>query len=142
MGAYMHGNLAVDDRHEHHYRENVRVRETRRVVLHKHSVPAREKLLYLFTIILCVVVAGTVIFRYAQIYDVNTRIQHIEKEIERLELENKALILSVRKLQEPNKLYEIGVELGFVQPSDEAIGQVSQQSKPLTREDLDIAFRE
>lgn len=137
MGAYMHGNLALDDRNER--RERVRTRETKKVVLRRHAIPAREKLLYLFTIILCVVVAGLIIFRYTQIYEVNTKIQHIEKEITRLEAENKSLMLSVRKLQEPSRLNEIGVQLGFAPPADEAISQVA--SPPvLTRQDNDVAL--
>lgn len=140
MGAYMHGSLAIDDRR--HEQSTTRVRETRKVVLQRHSVPAREKLLYLFTILICVIVAGLVIFRSAQIYEMNTKIQNIEKEIARLELENKALILSIRQLQEPNKLYEIGIQLGFNQPSKEAITQISPQPVEIAREDMDIALKE
>lgn len=140
MGTYMHGSLAIDDRR--HEQSTTRVRETRKVVLQRHSVPAREKLLYLFTILICVIVAGLVIFRSAQIYEMNTKIQNIEKEIARLELENKALILSIRQLQEPNKLYEIGIQLGFNQPSKEAITQISPQPVEIAREDMDIALKE
>lgn len=139
MGAYMHGSLAMEERHE---RKPQRVEETKKVVVRRHAVPAREKLLYLFAIIICVIVAGLVIFRYAQVYEVNTKIQHIEKEIERLEMENKALVLSVRKLQEPNRLYEIGTQLGFVQPAEQAISQVATQLHRNDREDIDIAFKE
>lgn len=140
MGAYMHGSLAIDDHRER--KPQTRVQETKKVVVRKHAVPAREKLLYLFTIIVCVIVAGLVIFRYAQVYEVNTKIQHIEKEIERLEMENKALVLKVRKLQEPNRLYEMGTQLGFVQPAEQAISQVASHLNRNDREDIDIAFKE
>lgn len=140
MAAYMHGSLAVDEHREQ--RRNVRVRETRKVVVRKHQVPAREKLFYLVAIMICVIVAGTIIYKQAQIYEVNTNIQHIEKEIERLEMQNKALVLSVRKMQEPNKLYEMGLEMGFVQPADEAIGQISSPNAPLVQEDIGFVYKD
>lgn len=140
MGAYMHGSLAIDDQYER--KSQTRVQETKKTVVRKHTVPAREKLLYLFTIIVCVIIAGMIIFRYAHVYEMNTQIQHIEKEIERLEMENKALVLSVRKLQEPNRLYEIGTQLGFVQPAEQAISQVASHLQGSDREGMDIAFRE
>src|SRR5690554_4936967 len=124
----MHGNLAVDDRNDRNHR--VHTKESRRTVTRKHSIPAGEKLLYLFTIIMCVVVAGTIIFRYAQIYEVNSKIQHIEKEIAKLEMENKELMLSVRKLQEPKRLNEIGVELGYEPIMDKEITEVASPSVP------------
>lgn len=133
MGAYMHGNLALNDRNER--KDTVRIKR----VLRKHTIPAREKLLYLFTIVLCVAVAGLIIFRYTQIYEVNTKIQHIENEITRLEAENRSLMLSVRKLQEPSRLNEIGVELGFAPPADESIRQVASPSV-LPRKDNDVAL--
>lgn len=142
MSAYMHGSLAVEVDEGQHTTQRVRVNERRKVVVHKQTVPAQEKLLYLFVIVLCVVVASIVIFRYAQIYEVNTNIQHIEKEIERLEMENKALVLSVRQQREPYKLYEKGVELGFIQPSEEAIGQITPLTKTLNEEDLNFVFHD
>lgn len=136
----MHGSLAVEEHYEP--RKTVKIKKTRKVVVRKHQVPAREKLFYLFAIMICVVIAGTIILRHAQIYEVNTKIQHIEKEIERLEMQNKALVLDVRKLQEPSKLYEIGVELGFVQPADHAVSQIMSQSDMLVNENLELAIKE
>lgn len=133
----MHGNLALDDRTER--KDRVKTRESKKTVVRRYTIPAKEKLLYLFTIILCVIVAGLIIFRYTQIYEVNTKIQHIEKEITRLEAENRSLMLSVRKLQEPSRLNEIGVQLGFSPPADEEISQVA--SPPvLPREENDVAL--
>lgn len=121
MAAYIHGNLATQERYEQ--KNNNVNRETRRVVRVKHRLSAREKLLYLFTILICVVATGTIIYHYAQIYEVNTKIQNIEKEIAILEQENQSLMLTVRKLQDPKRLNEIGVQMGFVPVEEVKISQ-------------------
>ncbi len=121
MTAYMHGNLAVEERQPE---RRVKIRETKKTVYRKTAIPAQEKLLYLFTIIICVVVAGVIIWRYAQIYEVNTRIQQIEHQIEQLEVENTTLKLEIAKLQDPDRLIQKGVELGLTFPTDEQVVEV------------------
>jgi cell division protein FtsL len=136
LAGYMHGNLALDDRNE----RTIKTRETKQAAVRKQMIPAQEKLLYLFTIMICVVVAGVIIFRYAQIYEVNTRVQQIEAKIEQLENENRTLKLSVRKLQEPKRLIEMGEALGFVPSAEEKITQVVSNPNPLPNTDHDIAL--
>lgn len=119
--AYMHGNLAFKEKRE----EKARYKETREVVSRKVSLPAGEKLLYLFTIMLCVAVAGGVLWKYSQIYEVNTKLQQIEHEIKQLEKENSILKVETRKLQEPKRLIEQGRMMGLIPSSEESIEQVS-----------------
>lgn len=121
---YVQGNLAVKQR-----RENKTVyREERRTVKRKKSIPTKEKLLYLFGVMICVIVAGLVIFRSAQIYEVNARIQQIEKEIERVETENATMQLEVNKLSDPKRLIEKAKLLGL-RPSEEMeVSEIPQRT--------------
>ncbi len=121
--AYMHGNLAFKEKKE----QKSRYKETREVVSRKVPLPAGEKLLYLFTIMLCMTVAGTVLWKYAQIYEVNTKMQQIEYEIEQLEKENSILKVESRKLQEPKRLIEQGRMMGLIPSSEDSIEQVSAE---------------
>ena len=73
--------------------------------------------------------------RYAQIYEINTRIQQMEQEIRRIELENSTLKLEVAKLQDNKRLLEISKELGYV-PAD-SITEISLSS---VESDVSIAM--
>lgn len=123
--AYMHGNLAFKEKKE----EKVRYKETREVVSQRIPLPAGEKLLYLFTILLCVAVAGTILWKYTQIYEVNTKMQQIEHEIKQLEKENSQLKVEARRLQEPKLLIEKGKMFGFIPSEEDTIEQVSPDSR-------------
>lgn len=114
MASYIQGNLAIDEKRK----QKEKVIERKRVIYRRKSLPTQEKLLYLFTMVLCVIVAGVIIWRYAQIYEVNTKIQQIENEIHILENENKQLKLEVNKLQDPKRMIEAAKQLGL-RPSGE-----------------------
>lgn len=135
----MHGNLAVSPIQS----QRVSVsREKSRVVVRKLAIPAREKLLYLFVIILCVVIAGAIIYNYAKIYEINTEIQQVVKKIESIDMENRTLMLSVRMLQDPKRLIEMGESLGFYVPDEESITQVTINQSQWLREERKIAAAE
>lgn len=102
MAAYIHGNLATQERQAPGQR--VKIKETRRIVYRTSKLPVQEKLLYLFTVFVCVIVAGVIIWRYAQIYEINTRIQQIERKIHQLEVENSSLKELLSKQQDPERL--------------------------------------
>lgn len=120
LAAYIHGNLAVEERTGN----KKKIKETRRIVYRKKQIPTQEKLLYLFTIVVCVLVAGVIIWRYAQIYEVNTNIQRIEQEIKMLQDENASLKLEVHKLQDPERLIQKGEALGLKRTTEEEINEI------------------
>jgi cell division protein FtsL len=136
VSAYIHGNLALEERNQ----KKVKIRESRKVVYRKKSIPTQEKLLYLFTVAVCVLVAGVIIFRYAQIYEVNTKIQKIEQEIKLLQDENETLKLEVYKLQDPKRLIEAGKALGLKEPGEEEISEIA--AKIETSVDNRVAYSE
>lgn len=120
MSAYINGNLAIEPKPP----KKEKAQEHKKVVVKRRTIPVQEKLLYLFTVIVCVLVAGVIIWRYAQIYDLNTRMQKIESEIQTLQIENNKLKLEITKYQDPKKLLDQAKQLGLV-PNDE-LNQVTR----------------
>lgn len=127
MAAYVRGNLAVEERQSQTQR--VKMKETRKVVYRASRLPMQEKLLYLFTVVICVVVAGTVIWRYAQIYQMNTRIHNIEKQITRLEAENNALKEKMSKMMNPELYLKEAAQIDLVPITDADFVRVPLQAK-------------
>lgn len=127
MPPYMHGNLAVRRK-----QEEVRYVETKKVVRRKAGIPAREKLLYLLMISFCFVVAGVIIWNYANIYDVNTKAQQMNREIIELNRSNEMLNLEVRELSDPGRIMEMGKAMGFKSFEEQDLVQLngSQQEQP------------
>ncbi|MCC2687139.1 MAG: cell division initiation protein, partial [Paenibacillaceae bacterium] len=95
MAAYIHGNLAIEQKST---TIKEKAREVRRVP-QQRTLPIQEKLLYLFTVAVCVAVACVVVWRYAQIYEMSSQIHSIQQRIDKLEAENSALKQEVGKLQ-------------------------------------------
>ncbi len=123
MAAYIHGNLALEERSG----KEMKARERRKMVVRKKSLPIQEKLLYLFVMVMCVVVAGLIVWRYAQIYEVNTKIQQIQDQMQQLEEENKQLKVEVLKLQDPKRLLDQAQQLGMAPSSENGIKEVYGQ---------------
>lgn len=121
MSAYINGNLAMEQKPE----KKPKAPEQKKVVVKRKTIPVQEKLLYLFTVIVCVLVAGVIIWRYSQIYELNTRMQKIESEIKTLQIENNKLKLEITKFQDPKRLLQMGKSLGLVPNED--LNQVTEK---------------
>lgn len=130
MAAYIHGNLAVEERQGSSQR--VKIKETRKIVYRASRLPTQEKLLYLFTVLVCVVVAGFVIWRYAQIYQMNTRIHKVENQIAKLEAENSALKEKLSKMMDPELYKKEAPQLGLVQIPENSFVRVPMEAKSQT----------
>ena len=115
MSVYMYGSSAVQEKVK--LKQPIRIRETKRKVYRNRSIPTQEKLLYLFTVVLCVIVAGTIIWRYSQIYEMNTKIHNIEISIKQIQAENDSLKLKLNKANHPDKLKMDAVTSGL-KPTD------------------------
>jgi len=87
----------------------------------RRQLPIGEKLLYLFTIAAVAFVAGLIIFRYAQIYQVNGELQTTNKALEQAAEQTKELQREVERLSDPNKIRERAIENGFVPLSGASI---------------------
>lgn len=128
--AYINGNLALERRQE----EQKQTRPAKRPAQppaapapRKNSLPRQDKLLYLFAIVVGVAVALTVLFRYAQIYEMNVQLQNIETQIEKLHAENIQLKRDVMNLQDPSRIQEKAKELGLGLPQDRQVAHVAPE---------------
>jgi cell division protein FtsL len=122
MAMHVHGNLALEE--QVNREQTVRVREIKRKVYRKKAIPAQEKLLYLFTVVLCVIVAGTIIWRYAQIYEMNTEIHTIETQIKKLQAENDILKQQWNKANDPERLRLEAEKTGLSQIDPDSVSHV------------------
>ncbi|MDF2652266.1 MAG: cell division initiation protein, partial [Paenibacillus sp.] len=112
MPSYIQGNLALDPKRSAPA-PKVKIKETTKVVYRNKTLPTQEKMLYLFTVILCVIVAGVIIWRYAAIYQMNANILKMQSEIREMQAQNSALKQEVEKLQSPERIKGEAVRLGF-----------------------------
>jgi cell division protein FtsL len=124
---YVHGNLALEEKVNRE--QSFRVKETIRKVYRKKAIPVQEKLLYLFTVVLCVIVAGTIVWRYAQIYEMNTEIHTIETQIKQLQAENDILKQQWNKANDPERLRTEAEKMNLSQINPDNVSHVT--SKPL-----------
>jgi cell division protein FtsL len=133
MAMYVHGNLAMEE--QVNREQTVKVREIKRKVYRKKAIPIQEKLLYLFTVLLCVIVAGTIIWRYAQIYEMNTEIHTIETQIKALQAENDILKQQWNKANDPDRLRAEAEKTGLAQIDPDNITHVT--NKPILAQSVD-----
>ncbi|WNR46435.1 cell division protein FtsL [Paenibacillus roseipurpureus] len=132
MPAYIQGNLALDPKRKPNPQQRVKIKETTKVVYRNASLPAQEKMLYLFTVVLCVIVAGVIIWRFAAIYQMNANILKMQGEIREIQAQNSALKQEVEKLQSPDRLKEEAARLGFniqEEKQGNTVAQVTATSK-------------
>ncbi|MFS0727601.1 cell division protein FtsL [Paenibacillus sp. 1P07SE] len=118
--AYMHGNLALQPKKRPEEEQQHSYKETRHVVVRRKSLPVQEKLLYLLTILVCVMVAGVIIYRYAEIYQTNMQVQQLTAQYETLNVEIKEMQRKVEQLGNPEIIRQKALDAGMVR-SDQRI---------------------
>lgn len=87
----------------------------------RRTIPVGEKLLYLLTIGLVVLIAGFIIFRYAQIYQINSQLQSTNKAYNQETEQTKELQKEVERLSDPNRIKDIARNNGYVPLSGDSI---------------------
>jgi cell division protein FtsL len=107
-----YGNLAL--RPERVPEERVQRVTQKSKVIRRRSIPLGEKLLYLLTIAVVVFVAGFIIFRYAQIYQINGQIQATNKTYEQTTDQMKEMQREVERLSDPKLIKDKALALGMV----------------------------
>ncbi|MCM3205968.1 hypothetical protein [Paenibacillus illinoisensis] len=113
--AYTRGNLAVKEKATQEPVTQQRYKETTKVVTRRTGLPAREKFLYLMTLIVCIVIGGALMWRYAHIYDLNKQAQSTLSETR--EAEKTIADLQVEKERLNNLVIENARKLGYVEAS-------------------------
>ncbi|QAY65416.1 cell division protein FtsL [Paenibacillus protaetiae] len=119
MAYTTNGNLAMQPKKKPE--QQPVYRETKKIVVKKNPLPTREKLLWLFTIVVLVVVAGTIIFRYAQIYNTNLEIKQLKNEYNAVNLDIKEMQKQVESLSDPDRITAIAKSQGMISSMDSEI---------------------
>ncbi|ALA43065.1 MULTISPECIES: hypothetical protein [Paenibacillus] len=125
--AYTRGNLAVKERARQEQVQQQRYRETTKVVTRRRELPIREKLLYLLTLVACIVIAGMLISRYAHIYQINYSINTASKDISKLQTNIAQLKIQKERLE--NQIVPTAKQQGYIEPTREPIRVEKQAAK-------------
>jgi cell division protein FtsL len=121
-----YGNLALQPERagESAQQQRGAVRRTRR-----RTLPVGEKLLYLLTVALLVAVAGVVIYRYAEIYQMNRTIQEYRLEHDKMMTQVKELQREVERLKDPSRIAEEASRQGFIRIDSRGIAVVTDSNR-------------
>lgn len=115
--AYSRGNLAVKEKVAERSYQSPRYRETTKVVTRRTTLPVREKLLYLMTVVFCVAVMGALLLQNVNLYDMKRQMYNLNADIQTISVQVKELSLQKEKLEE--QIPEEAAKLGYVEPSSE-----------------------
>lgn len=107
---------------------NTTITTKRTVKTKQSSIPAVEKLYYLFVILVLVLGVGFVGTRYVQISQYNHEIQKAKMEIANAEETNASLQLKIEEMSSRSRIEAVAKELGML-PEPEAVHVVGEQSK-------------
>lgn len=110
--AYVNGNLALQPKRKQDRQPEIK--EKKRVVVTRKSLPVQEKLLYMFTVVICVIVAGVIISRYAQIYSMNLEIKQLNSDYQAVNVELEDLKKQVEMLSDPERIRKLAETQGMV----------------------------
>ncbi|WP_342552061.1 hypothetical protein [Paenibacillus sp. FSL R7-0652] len=124
--AYTRGNLAVKPKAQERAAQQQRYKETTKVVTRRTGLPAREKFLYLITLIAVIVVGGALMSRYAHIYELNKQAQSTIADVK--EAQKMIADLQVEKETLNNQVIENAKSLGYVESSDKDVIFVPRSS--------------
>ncbi|WP_322905079.1 hypothetical protein [Paenibacillus campi] len=133
--AYTRGNLAVKEKAADKVVR--KYRQTTKVVVRRAHLSVQEKLLYLGTVLFCIVIAGIVLWRYAYIYQVNKDIQNMASTT--TTLQKQIVQNDLRKHLLENQVVERATALGYIEPVNTDPIQVSREkgtstSSPATQD--------
>ncbi|MCG7383270.1 hypothetical protein [Paenibacillus sp. ACRRY] len=133
--AYTRGNLAVKEKATQERVTQQRYKETTKVVTRRTGLPAREKFLYLMTLIVCIVIGGALMWRYAHIYDLNKQAQSTLSETR--EAEKTIADLQVEKEKLNNLVIENARKLGYVEASGKDVIYVPRTTSATSSQDTE-----
>ncbi|MCM3698500.1 hypothetical protein [Paenibacillus macerans] len=115
--AYSRGNLAVKEKSAQRSHPSQRYRETTKVVTRRSTLPVREKLLYMMTIIFCVAVMAGLLWQNVTLYSIKRQMFNLNTDIQTMSAEIEQLSIKKEKLEE--QVPEEAAKLGYVEPEEE-----------------------
>ncbi|MBD8496758.1 cell division protein FtsL [Paenibacillus arenosi] len=111
--AYVRGNLAVKPKYKPPVRQRERQPHKKQQAPRKSTLSAKEKLLYLFTIVFCVLIASVLIYRYAIIYETNKNVQTLKRQTEALHAESNVLKVEREKKSDWARIEQFAKDKGL-----------------------------
>jgi len=90
-------------------------------VVRRRSITLGEKLLYLVTVAVVVLVAGLIIYRYAEIYQINGQIQSTTRQYTQTTEHMKELQREVEHLSDMKRIRDLAEGYGMVQVEKRSI---------------------
>ncbi|MUT66198.1 FtsL-like putative cell division protein [Paenibacillus sp. NEAU-GSW1] len=117
--SYINGNLAMQPKRKPD--QKTVVRETKRVLVKRKTLPTQEKLLYLFSVIAVVLVLGAILVRQTQIYGMSVQIKQMTNEYESMNVEMKELKKQVEMLSDPERVSDLAKKQGMVESNEPII---------------------
>ncbi|GLX68257.1 cell division protein FtsL [Paenibacillus glycanilyticus] len=125
--AYINGNLAMQPKRKPD--QKTVIRETKRVVVKRKSIPIQEKLLYMFTVVLCVIVLGVIVNQYAKNYDMRVQIKQMNNQSAALNIDMKELQKQVEMLSDPERIRKMAETQGMASTEQPDIMVNTQSAK-------------
>lgn len=129
--AYTRGNLAVKEKRKQSYSPE-RYRETTKVVTRRTSIPAREKLLYLFTIMLGVAVMVGLLVQNSTLYGIKRDMYNMKASITKMNVEISEHATTKETLEQ--KIPEEAAKLGYVESIEEGVNIAVPDTAAVTSE--------
>ncbi|MGO4110115.1 cell division protein FtsL [Paenibacillus sp. YAF4_2] len=125
--AYINGNLAMQPKRKPDQRPVIR--ETKRIVVKRKSIPLQEKLLYMFTVVFCVIVLGVIVNQYAKNYDMRVQIKQMNNQYAAMNIDMKELQKQVEMLGDPERIRMMAETQGMASTEQPDIMVKTQQDK-------------
>lgn len=125
--AYINGNLAMQPKRKPD--QKTVVRETKKIVVKRKSIPVQEKLLYMFTVVFCVIVLGVIVNQYAKNYDMRVQIKQMKNEAATMSIDMKELQKQVEMLNDPERIRKMAETQGMASAEQPDIMVNTQSAK-------------
>lgn len=95
-----------------------KTRSVRRKIVRKKSLPVKEKLLYLGTVIVFVLITSLVLAHQAKLAELNYDIQQVEKQTTQVMAEMTTLEEQAKELLKPERIIEMAKSRGMTYDPD------------------------
>ncbi|MFD1176049.1 hypothetical protein ACFQ3W_07020 [Paenibacillus puldeungensis] len=115
--AYTRGNLAVKEKVAERSYPSQRYRETTKVVTRRSTLPIREKLLYMMTVVVCVAIMGGLLLQNSTLYNIKRQMYNLNTQIQAINVQVKEM--SIRKEKLEQQIPQEAAKLGYVEPVEE-----------------------
>ncbi|SMO48219.1 cell division protein FtsL [Melghirimyces algeriensis] len=101
----------------------------------RKELPAREKILYMVSIVIFVVLASGILSRYAEVAELHMELQKMERQTAQLEEGNKHLQKKKNELRSADRIRQFAREKGMVMAEKSSISTNHKKEKKFSSTD-------